>query len=309
MPDDWLGVVLRFALYLDLMILFGMPLFSVYAVRAGDEAPAFLRLRGGVAVAIALAGIALSGWGLMETTQSMTGAATYAALTRQAFGMLLTTTAVGAAWIVRMAALVAWLIVAIAFRQDATRRSVALAACGAVALATVAWAGHGAMDDGGRGDFHLAIDVVHLLAAGMWVGALVGFVRLASATWAIAPQRVRMLSRAASGFAAVGTGIVLTLAVTGVINYVLVVGPTIDALYATPYGRLLVAKLMLFAAMLGLAAANRYRLSPPLAAAIDTGDHARAVAALRRSVLTEAGLAVLILALVAWLGVLSPLPS
>lgn len=309
MPDDWLDVVLRFALYLDLMILFGTPLFSLYALRAGGDAPAFLRLRGGAAVATASAGIVLSGWSLLETAQSMTGAATYAALTSQAIGMILTATAVGTAWMVRMAALAAWLIVAAACRQDSMRRCVALAASGAVALTTLAWAGHGAMDDGGRGAFHLIVDVAHLLAAGMWVGALVGFAQLSSRRWAIAPGHVRLLSGAASGFAAVGTGIVVTLAVTGVINYGLVAGPMLDALYATPYGRLLVAKLMLFAAMLGLAAVNRYRLSPRLAAAIRAGDDARAVAALRSSVRTEATLAVLILALVAWLGTQSPLPS
>jgi len=47
-------------------------------------------------------------------------------------------------------------------------------------------------------------------------------------------------------------------------------------------------------------------LSPQLEIAMRSGDHAGAVMTLRRSLLTEASLAVVILALVAWLGVLSP---
>jgi len=307
MPDDWLDVVLRFALYLDLMIVFGTPLFGVVACRAGDNATAFSQQCARVAGAAAIAGLALSGWGLVETAKSMTGAATYAELDGQVFSTILTTTAVGAAWIVRVAALVAWLAIGFALPRHAARRGIGLAVCGAVALATVAWAGHGAMDDGGRGALHLAIDAVHLLAAGMWVGALVGFVLLSSTERAGSPRGVQVLTQSANGFARIGTGIVVTLATTGVINTVLVVGSTLDALF-TPYGGLLLAKVVLFAGMLGLAAVNRYRLSPRLAAAVRTGDYARAVGALRRSLLAETGLAVLILALVAWLGVLSPSP-
>lgn len=307
MPDDWLDVVLRFALYVDLMIVFGTPLFGVYAFRAG--ASVFSRRYGRVVWAAAIAGVALSGLGLVETAKSMTGAAEYAELNGHVFGMIVTTTAVGAAWIVRMVALAAWLVMAFALRRRSTCQGIGVAACGAVALATVAWAGHGAMDDGLRATLHLATDVAHLLAAGMWVGALVGFVLLSSAERAISPQTVQMLSHAASGFAPIGTGIVATLAMTGVINYLLIVGPTTSALFTTPYGGLLLAKLALFAVMLGLAAVNRYRLSPQLAAAVQAGDYARAVETLRSGLLTETSLAVLILALVAWLGVLSPLPS
>jgi putative copper resistance protein D len=69
---------------------------------------------------------------------------------------------------------------------------------------------------------------------------------------------------------------------------------------------LLLAKLGLFAAMLGLAAANRYHLSPLLKQAIARGDHAAAVASLRKSLVFETGAAVLIVMLVAWLGTLNP---
>ena len=72
------------------------------------------------------------------------------------------------------------------------------------------------------------------------------------------------------------------------------------------YGQLLLAKLALFAAMLALAAANRFRLTPAFGKAIAQGDGSCAVAALRRSLAAEAGAALLILGLVAWIGTLAP---
>ena len=58
--------------------------------------------------------------------------------------------------------------------------------------------------------------------------------------------------------------------------------------------------------MLLLAAANRYFLTPSLAAAIETGNTSSAIGSLRRSLAIETGFAITILALVAWLGLLAP---
>lgn len=65
--------------------------------------------------------------------------------------------------------------------------------------------------------------------------------------------------------------------------------------------------------MLALAAANRWRLTPALAAAVpgtDTdnvdADPDLAIAAMRRSLIIEASAALAILALVAWFGTLEP---
>ena len=58
--------------------------------------------------------------------------------------------------------------------------------------------------------------------------------------------------------------------------------------------------------MLGLAALNRYRLTPSLSLAIEQEDAPRAMTLLRGSLVVEGGLAIIILALVAWLGTLSP---
>jgi len=311
MPEDWLGVVLRFALHLDLMVLFGVPLFSLYALGPADSVSAVSRLCGRIAEASAVAGIVLSMWDMVAMAESMTGATGYTQLNSHVFHMILTDTAVGMAWMVRVAALAACLVIAMAWRRHPARQRIGLTVVGALALATLAWGGHGAMDDGSRGTLHLATDIAHLLAAGMWVGALFVFVPLSSASRVNTPDAVQTLSRAASGFAPVGTGIVGMLIATGVLNYLFVAGPTLEP-FTTAYGWLLLGKLTLFALMLVLAASNRYRLSPRLAAAVSaagTGDHAGAVKALHNSLRAEACLAALILALVAWLGTLSPLPA
>ncbi|WP_415427240.1 CopD family protein, partial [Staphylococcus borealis] len=65
-----------------------------------------------------------------------------------------------------------------------------------------------------------------------------------------------------------------------------------------------------FGAMLLLAAANRFRLTPALNAALEAPERApAAVAELKRSLGIEAGAALTVLALVAWLGRLAPIVS
>ncbi|WP_197328798.1 copper homeostasis membrane protein CopD [Ralstonia syzygii] len=298
MADDGLSVALRFALYLDLMLVFGVALFGLQALRPEDRAAAIARRYVRVIVVSVAAGIVLSLWSVLVMAKAMTGAAEYAELTRHVFGMILTATAFGLAWTVRMAALAACLSAVAVLRRRPTARFAVLAALGATALATLTWSGHGAMDDGARGVLHAASDIAHLLAAGAWVGALAAFVLLSSALQMSAPGAVAMLSRASNGFAGLGT--------VSVANYLFIVGPTVDGLITTAYGGLLLAKLALVALMLGLAASNRFRLSPRLAAAVRSADEAGAVRALRASLVTEACIGVLILGLVAWLGGLSP---
>ncbi|MBE7940709.1 CopD family protein [Ramlibacter aquaticus] len=64
--------------------------------------------------------------------------------------------------------------------------------------------------------------------------------------------------------------------------------------------------MLLFALMLGLAAANRFFFSPRLESAVLEGNHVHDVRILRRSLRVEACLGCLVLGLVAWLGMLSP---
>ena len=113
--------------------------------------------------------------------------------------------------------------------------------------------------------------------------------------------------RALHGFGAVGTIVVGTIVLTGLMNAWLLVGlDRVLTLGATLYGRLLIAKLVLFGAMLGLASLNRFRLTPAFEGSIAAGDHVGALRALRLSLGVETACVVAILALVAWLGTLEP---
>src|SRR3546814_21169787 len=82
----------------------------------------------------------------------------------------------------------------------------------------------------------------------------------------------------------------------------------------SPYGQLLLAKLALFGLMLALAAANRWQLTPALAAAVPetntdnvAADADLAIAAMRSRLVIEESDDHALLALFAWLGTLAPL--
>jgi putative copper resistance protein D len=302
MDADWATVALRYALYADLTLLFGVPLAAMWLLRVDAHRATYW---GRVAASVAAAGIMLSVIGLLATASTMMGEASYLAIDGETVRMIVTETGLGVAWQVRMLALLVCLLASVAPRQPRAMR-VMLPLAAAVALATLAWGGHGAMHEGMRGVIHLAADIVHLLAAGAWVGALAVFVWLSWPNHATPRSRVAELSRAANGFAHIGAGIVLALAVTGAANYLLIAGPSLSGLLSTRYDGLLLAKLALFGAMLGLAAINRYRLAPRLARAIDMRDDGAAVVALRRSLRCESACAMILLWLVAWLGTLSP---
>jgi putative copper resistance protein D len=176
-----------------------------------------------------------------------------------------------------------------------------LAGLGAIGLGALAWGGHGAADPGAAGVVHAIADVIHLLAAGTWLGALLCFVLLLTSDRAAEAQH-----QALKRFAGIGSAAVAAILASGLVNGWFLVGPRhLDGLIATDWGRLLLVKLALFAAMLALAALNRLRLTPRLEASL-TGDPAAALSALRRSVALESALGLGVLALVAVLGVLAP---
>lgn len=300
---DWSLIGVRFALYLTLATLFGLSAFSLYALREGERRDA-LALRPWL-VASAVLSLLFSAVWIVLLTSSMAGPAW--PIDREAVGALLTGSAIGAAWKLRMAMLALAGLSAL----FATERWVwlsAVALCSAVALATLAWTGHGAMDDAATGWVHLIADILHLVAAGAWVGALVGLILLVSRrATRVDPSHLVLTHRALHGFATAGTIVVGTLIVTGVVNAWLLVGiDNVLNLGSSSYGRLLIAKIVLFGAMLGLASLNRFRFTPAFERSIACGRHASALDVLRRSLGLETAMVVSILALIAWLGTLEP---
>ena len=287
---DLLNIILRFALYVDLLLLFGLALFGLYSF---NPLLRFRRLLRGMAVTGALLSVA----GLVLMTRAMSGETQLAALWPH-LQMMVLETDVGLAWALRMTALaivVIW--------PGLWPASLA----GAIALASLAWSGHGAMDEGWLRFWHFLSDILHLLAAGAWLGALLALVLMASGR--IGDTRLRLLADAVKRFEWVGALIVLTVSVTGVMNYLFIVGPRLDGVLFGTYGLLLAIKVLAFAVMLVLAALNRFHLGPSLQQSLRDGQHLIAANALRRSVVMELAHALLIVAMVAWLGTLSPDPG
>jgi putative copper resistance protein D len=103
-----------------------------------------------------------------------------------------------------------------------------------------------------------------------------------------------------------GYAAVATLIGSGLVNaWVLVDSP--QKLITTPYGQLLLVKVSLFGAMLALAAQNRFRIVPTLQRWKQGSMSAEApLRVVRRNVLIEQTLGLLIVLIVGWLGTLPP---
>ncbi|MCP3050693.1 copper homeostasis membrane protein CopD [Xanthomonas euvesicatoria pv. allii] len=293
----------RLVLYLSLMAAFGLPMFAWQIVRGHAQSAVAARLLKLSGVGSVL-GLLASLFGLWAMVKGMTGGD--ASSMRATAHILLTQTSVGAAWIVRVVVLL--LAAGAAVSPGSVRFRMCLAATfGAAALATLAWTGHGAMSAGAVAWLHLGADISHLLAAGAWIGALMSFALIARQTSADKTDvSFRLLADTAKGFAQLGSVIVAVLLISGAINYVLVVGPSLSGLVATTYGRVLLIKLGLFAGMLLLAAANRFRITPTLEVALREGGQAAAAATLQRSIRLEAALGFAVLLIVAGLGTMDP---
>lgn len=303
--DDPASVGIRFLLYLDLMLLFGLSMFGLYGLRGPERSnPSILELRSGITMLAGL-GIFLSAVALLLLAASMTGRP-LAEVDAEALALLLSGTSAGAAWKVRIAVLAIAFLLPLLFWRRPLQALTGTGAAGAIALGTLAWTGHGAAGEGAAGWLQLIADIGHLFAAGIWVGAL----------WALSMLVFRrgmdlahaeLARRALEDFSPVGSWAVVILVVTGLVNSWFLIGiSNIGQMVSGPYGQLFAAKLVLFLAMLMLAALNRFRLTPGAELAIRQRDIPAAAGALRCSLLAETSSAVLILALVAWLGMLSP---
>jgi putative copper export protein/mono/diheme cytochrome c family protein len=222
-------------------------------------------------------------------------------------GTVFTQTQFGRAWQARLAlgGLLAVALLLDRAKIPAPRIRLGIAAALAAALmASLAWAGHGAADEGVSGDIHLLADVLHLTAAAAWLGALVplAYVFVAAFRSDETPD-LHVAADITRRFSTLGLISVGTLLITGVINTWFLAGD-IPALVGTDYGRLLLIKIALFAAMVGVASVNRQRLTPRLTLG---SDRARAaLLQLARNSVIETGLGLIILVIVGRLGAIPP---
>lgn len=279
------AVALRFLVYLDLLLLAGLPLCARRTVPGEISA----RLIAGLAGAGAMLTLAQ----LLATALAMTGG-DVAILDAEMLRFIAIETPAGLSGVVRFG-LLALLAVAAARarRVGALHTLLALAA-----LATLAWTGHAGTSEGTVGLLHRGFDSLHLIAASAWLGTLALLLRALTRSSIGTTDLIAALHR----FAFTGTLIVGAMIVSGIVNLWAIAGiEALPGLAATDYGHTLGLKLALFAAMLGFAAFNRWHLVPRLEAASPS-----AMQHLRVSVALETAMAIGVILTVALLGTLAP---
>jgi putative copper resistance protein D len=302
-------ILARIAQYVAAATLFGTPLFLLYAPSSpaaaqGAGAP-WARALAGVAALVVLLGSVVY---LCAQTAMMAGDATAATDPEMLTGVL-TDSAMGLAVLARMAAAVLALLLALVLKPGRPLWRL-LTGLGAMALVSFAWTGHGAATEGAGGWVHLIADLLHLLAAGVWIGALVAFAILLAKPAPTTTQGAKALHEALEGFSGVGSAVVAVIVATGLVNSWFLVGPTrLAGLFNTPYGLLLLAKIAAFGGMVLLAARNRFAHTPALGRALAGRVAEPSLRTLRTSVALETALGFAVLVLVAILGMLEPISA
>ena len=296
-------VVSRWLQFAAAAILCGAPAFFLYGVRQVSVPDDAWTKR--LVLSATLLGIVAAISMLLAQSAEMSGDAA-AAFKADVVWAVLSDTYFGAVWAVRFLLLLAMgaLVVALPVGRA---RLMAFTAVGVLTAASLAWMGHGREGEGALGLAHLLADVLHVLAASVWIGALVVLLRLLRRAAQGGSDEIRAAAYGLTRFSGIGSLVVATLLITGLVNAWALTAPhSISEALTTDYARLLLVKVALFALMLALAALNRFSLSPRLAAAADGPASGAAIGALRRTVLLETGLGLFVLLAVGALGVIEP---
>ena len=127
----------------------------------------------------------------------------------------------------------------------------------------------------------VAADVTHLTALAVWVGGVAALL--------VALRVIEDRARLASRFSTLALGAVGVVVVSGTVSAWQQVG-TLDALFSTGYGQLLLVKILVFLPLLVLGYANRYHLVPLVE---------RTIAPLTRSLRAEVAVVGAVLAITA----------
>jgi putative copper export protein len=248
---------LRWLNYLGVALVLGTALFRLFMWRRAQELPALGILALGGALVLLGANLVL-----------IVVQAAYAAdvgLT-QAMGQPLVDvlgTRSGWDWAVRM--LVIALLVMLAWSLPARSRGVrwwAVALLAAMVMLSISLVSHAATAWGPP--LSIALDWIHLLAAGAWLGALPALA-LALRELRRRPDAATSAAELISRFSSVAVLSVGVLVLTGLYNASLHLGG-LGSLFSSDYGRVLAVKLGLFGVLLAFGALNKFILLPRLQA-------------------------------------------
>jgi len=299
-------IVSRLLQFAAVIVVFGCGAFRLYGLAFDTTTTSanalvtfdawFWRVTIVGAIVALLSGLSL----LLAVTANMAGSAT-AALDPATISTVLFDTSFGRVWCWRL--LFAFLLIGACLAPLARRRISAILVLSLLLLVSLGWVGHAVEGQGVARLVHQINQMVHMLAAGLWLGGLVPL------TWLLARARspsgaawISVARDVVPRFSQMGYAAVALLAATGAINTLVLVGSA-EALADTPYGRLLSLKVALFSVMVVLALINRFRLLPRLRREPPSS---APIAALARSVLFEQALGLAVLAVVSVLGTWPP---
>jgi len=299
-------IVSRLLQFAAVIAVFGCGAFRIYGLGVDTTATAadalttfdawFWRVAMFGSIVALLSALSL----MLATTANMAGSAA-AALEPDTISKVLFATSFGWVWCWHL--VFAVLAIGVCLASRARWRMPAILVLSLLLLVSLGWVGHAVEGQGVTRLVHQINQMVHLLAAGLWLGGLVPLAWLLErARSASGTAWISVAREVVPRFSQMGYAAVALLAATGAVNTLLLVGST-QALVGTPYGRLLGLKILLFLAMVTLALFNRFRLLPRLRREAQAS---MAAAGLARSVLFEQGLGLAILAVVSVLGTWPP---
>jgi len=186
---------------------------------------------------------------------------------------------------------------------------VLIALTGALLLGSLAWTGHASGASGVSADVHLGSDVLHILAAGAWVGGLLPlWLFLQRVGLTPDSERIAVCVQVLRRFSNLGVASVATLLASGFINTWFLTDH-LRGLLGTDYGRLLQIKIGLFLAMLCLAALHRFRLLKSITLGEDPSNvhpSFQRLRQLQRNTALEIALGFAIIVIVGALGAMPP---
>jgi len=299
-------IAARAVQFASAMIVLGTPLLRLglglgfeHAATACGEFDRWLRRLMLIAAALALA----SALAWLDLEAAIMGDGWGEAIDSETIEAVLLQTTFGHAWIWHLAFGATLLATLLFTRVWAAARGWAILGLAAGLVASLAWAGHAVMQPGSA---HVMVQVIHLLAAAVWLGSLPALYyllersrRAEGSAWHTA--LIQLLPR----YSRAGYCAVAAVVLTGCLNSWFLVG-SLPALVATDFGRVLLAKVGLVLVMVAVAAINRVHLAPRIRLQRVSQDQARALVALWRNVATEQLLGALVIVAVSVLGTLPP---
>jgi copper resistance protein D len=248
--------LLEWPLVLAMLTVFGTGAFALFYAPSGDaHSEAVVIALSPLWCGLAVVAVLVAPLVLLDITAEMAAVSWWKAILL--IPAVMTDTHVGRVWAGFLPATVLLLAGAFLLQRHSVRPLV-LFALALLLLLCKALASH-ATD---KGSLAVAVYFVHEIAAGLWIGALLGL--WIGAKQGKAPERwVEYTARRVSHLAA---WCVLTLVLTGAYTAYDALGVNLSQLLFSAYGRVLTVKVVVFGIVLALGAYNRYWLVPEVKA-------------------------------------------